>query len=206
MKKYNVIIIEDDIQITDYIISNINASTNYQVSKTYTNPKLFLTDTDQVFDIILLDVVMPEMNGIDAILPILAKYPEASIIMNTIMDNSETIFSALKFGVVGYIDKQYFEKNYSEVFDIVINGGAYITPKIARKVVSSFNNPNVRLEKLTERENEIAHAIIQGLSYKLIADRFSVSIDTVRIHIKSIYRKLKINSKGELFSIVSNNS
>ncbi len=206
MKKYKVIIIEDDLNITEHLISNINSSDKYEVIKNYTNPKQFLKVKNEEFDIILLDIIMPEMNGIDAILPILECYPEASIIMNTIMDNSDSIFSALKKGVVGYIDKQYFEKSYEEVFDIVINGGAYITPRIARKVVNSFNSPNIRLEKLSERENEIANAIIQGLSYKLIAVKFNISIDTVRIHIKSIYRKLKINSKGELFSIVNNNS
>ncbi len=206
MKKHKVIILEDDLNITDYLTAEINTSANYTVSKSYANPNLFLNDTYQEFNLLLLDIVMPELNGLDAIKPILNKYPDALIIMNTIMDDTETIFNALKFGVVGYIDKQFFNKNYIEVFDIVINGGAYMTPKIARKVVNNFKVHNLRLEKLTNREKEIAESIIDGLSYKLIANKYNISIDTVRIHIKSIYRKLKINSKGELFNIVNTNS
>ncbi len=206
MKKHKVIILEDDLNITDYLTAEINTSANYTVSKSYANPNLLLNDTYQEFNLLLLDIVMPELNGLDAIKPILNKYPDALIIMNTIIDDTETIFNALKFGVVGYIDKQFFNKNYIEVFDIVINGGAYMTPKIARKVVNNFKVHNLRLEKLTNREKEIAESIIDGLSYKLIANKYNISIDTVRIHIKSIYRKLKINSKGELFNIVNTNS
>lgn len=206
MKKYKVIILEDDLLITDYLIAEINASTEYTVAKSYTNPNLFLNDTHQEFDLLLLDIVMPELNGLDAIKPILQKYPDALIIMNTIMDDTETIFKALKYGVMGYIDKQFFEKNYIEIFGIVINGGAYMTPKIARKVVNNFKTHNLMLEKLTNREKEIADSIIEGLSYKLIASKYDISIDTVRIHIKSIYRKLKINSKGELFNMINTNS
>ncbi len=206
MKKHKVIILEDDLNITDYLTAEINTSANYTVSKSYANPNLFLNDTYQEFNLLLLDIVMPELNGLDAIKPILNIYPDALIIMNTIIDDTETIFNALKFGVVGYIDKQFFNKNYIEVFDIVINGGAFMTPKIARKVVNNFKVHNLRLEKLTNREKEIAESIIDGLSYKLIANKYNISIDTVRIHIKSIYRKLKINSKGELFNIVNTNS
>lgn len=200
MKK-KIVIIEDDIQITEYLVGKINSSSDYEVLSTYTNPLLFLNAEKQCFDILLLDIIMPELNGLDAIKPILDLYPGASIVINTIMDDSDNIFKALKLGVLGYIDKQFFDSSYSEVFDIVLKGGAYMTPRIARKVVNNFKIHNLRLEKLTVRENEIASAIIDGLSYKLIASKLNISIDTVRIHIKSIYRKLSINSKGELFSL-----
>ena len=206
MRKFKVVIIEDDFEITNHLIDKINSSNSYEVIKTFINPVLFLNEEIFEFDLILLDVVMPELNGLDAIKPILNRYSDALIVMNTIMDDSETIFTALKYGVVGYIDKQFFDKNYIEIFDIVIHGGAYMTPKIARKVVNNFKQHNLRLERLTNRENEIANSIIEGLSYKLIANKYNISIDTVRIHIKSIYRKLKINSKGELFNMINTNS
>ena len=163
---------------------------------------LFLTDNIK-FDIILLDIVMPEMNGLDAIEPILLKFPEALIVMNTIKNDQETIFTALKRGALGFIDKQSFEVNFEEVLQVVANGGAYMTPSIARKVVANFQEPTNSLEKLSPREKEIANGILKGLSYKSVAIEYGISIDTVRIHIKNIYRKLKINSKSQLFKLIN---
>ena len=146
---------------------------------------------------------MPEMNGLDAIDPILTKYPDALIVMNTIKDDQETIFTALKRGALGFIDKQSFDVNFEEVLQIVANGGAYMTPSIARKVVTNFQEPSSSLEKLSPREKEIANGILKGLSYKLVSMECGISIDTVRIHIKNIYRKLKINSKSQLFNLIN---
>lgn len=200
--KYKVVIIEDDLVIADVLKSRISEIENFIVVKNYTNPVLFLADNLQ-FDIILLDVVMPEMNGLDAIEPILTKYPEALIVMNTIKDDQETIFTALKRGALGFIDKQTFDVNFEEVLQIVANGGAYMTPSIARKIVANFQNPSTSFEKLSPREKEIANGILKGLSYKLVALECGISIDTVRIHIKNIYRKLKINSKSQLFNLIN---
>jgi DNA-binding NarL/FixJ family response regulator len=200
--KSKVVIIEDDLVITDVLKSRISEIENFTVVKTYSNPVLFLADNLQ-FDIILLDVVMPEMNGLDAIDPILTKYPEALIVMNTIKDDQETIFTALKRGALGFIDKQTFDVNFEEVLQNVANGGAYMTPSIARKIVANFQDPSTSFEKLSPREKEIANGILKGLSYKLVALECGISIDTVRIHIKNIYRKLKINSKSQLFNLIN---
>ena len=201
-KKYNVVVIEDDRVISELLKNKINESDDFLVVNTYENPVLFLNDKIK-FDIILLDIVMPEMNGLDAIDPILTKYPDALIVMNTIKDDQETIFTALKRGALGFIDKQSFDVNFEEVLQIVANGGAYMTPSIARKVVTNFQEPSSSLEKLSPREKEIANGILKGLSYKLVAMEFGISIDTVRIHIKNIYRKLKINSKSQLFNLIN---
>lgn len=201
-KKYNVVVIEDDRVISELLKNKINESGDFLVVNTYENPMLFLNDKIK-FDIILLDIVMPEMNGLDAIDPILTKYPDALIVMNTIKDDQETIFTALKRGALGFIDKQSFDVNFEEVLQIVANGGAYMTPSIARKVVTNFQEPSSSLEKLSPREKEIANGILKGLSYKLVAMECGISIDTVRIHIKNIYRKLKINSKSQLFNLIN---
>jgi DNA-binding NarL/FixJ family response regulator len=199
---YKVIIIEYDVVLTHYLSNKINEIDNFEVVNTYQNPILFLADNLK-FDIILLDVVMPEMNGLDAIDPILSKYPDALIIMNTIKDDQETIFKALKRGALGFIDKQSFDVNYEEVLNTIAIGGAFMTPSIARKVVANFQDPSNSLEKLSPREKEIANAILKGFSYKLVAMEYGISIDTVRIHIKNIYRKLKINSKSQLFNLIN---
>ncbi len=201
-KTYKVVIIEDDVVLTHYLSSKINEIQNFEVLKTYLNPVLFLADNLQ-FDIILLDVMMPEMNGLDAIEPILLKYPDSLILMNTIKDDQETIFKALKKGALGFLDKQSFDINYEEVLNIIANGGAFMTPSIARKVIENFQSPTFTLESLSPREKEIADGILNGLSYKAVALAHGISIDTVRIHIKNIYRKLKINSKSQLFNLIN---
>ena len=143
------------------------------------------------------------MNGLDAIEPILLKYPDSLILMNTIKDDQETIFKALKKGALGFLDKQSFDINYEEVLNIIANGGAFMTPSIARKVIENFQSPTFTLESLSPREKEIADGILNGLSYKAVALAHGISIDTVRIHIKNIYRKLKINSKSQLFNLIN---
>ena len=196
-----IIIIEDDIHLARLMQENVNEVESMTCKHLFTNPVEFLQNPIEA-DIYLLDIVMPEMNGIDAIDRILKLYPNAAIIMNTIKDDSPTIFKALQLGASGYIDKQSFEMNFKEVFASIENGGAYMTPKIARQVIAFFNQPKNISEQLTEREKDIVNGILDGLSYKLIADRYSISIDTVRMNVKKIYRKLKINSKSELFKIM----
>ena len=201
----HIIIIEDDIHLARLMQENVNEVESMTCKHLFTNPVEFLQNPIEA-DIYLLDIVMPEMNGIDAIDRILKLYPNSAIVMNTIKDDSETIFKALQLGASGYIDKQSFEMNFKEVFASIENGGAYMTPKIARQVIAFFNQPKNISEQLTEREKDIVNGILDGLSYKLIADRYSISIDTVRMNVKKIYRKLKINSKSELFKIMGGRS
>lgn len=197
----NIIIIEDDIHLARLMQESVNEIENMSCKQIFTNPLDFLNNPVEA-DIYLLDIVMPEMNGIEAIERILKLYPNASIVMNTIKDDSETIFKALQSGASGYIDKQSFEMNFKEVFESIENGGAYMAPKIARQVISFFNQPKNISEQLTEREKDVVNGILDGLSYKLIADRYSIAIDTVRMNVKRIYRKLEINSKSELFKMM----
>jgi DNA-binding NarL/FixJ family response regulator len=132
------------------------------------------------------------------------KYPETAIIMNTIKDDTETIFAALKKGALGYVDKQSFDIRLEEVLRIVSEGGAYMTPKIARNIINSFQQSHHDFENLTQREKDVTNCILDGLSYKMIADSLDISVDMVRSNIKSIYRKLNINSKGQLFNLAKN--
>ncbi len=203
MKK--IIIIEDDIHLGQLMLENINAIETLECKNVFLNPLDFLNNPIEA-DIYLLDIVMPEMNGLEAIDKILKLFPNATIVMNTIKDDSETIFQALQLGASGYIDKQSFQRNFKEVFSSIENGGAYMTPKIARKVITFFNQSRNISEQLTDREKDIVNGILDGLSYKLIADRYEIAIDTVRMNIKKVYRKLNINSKSELFKMMGNKS
>lgn len=196
-----VVILEDDHVLAELLKERVNSIDHYTCVGTFNNPVEFLSKRTEA-DIILLDIVMPKMSGIDAIEPILEKLPDVAIIMNTIKDDPETIFKALQKGALGYIDKQSYDVNFEEVLNIVAEGGAYMTPKIARIVFNSFQKPKVNFELLTRRETDVTNGILEGLSYKMIALKYNISIDTVRMNIRSIYKKLKINSKGQLFNMV----
>ena len=198
----HIIIFEDDIHLANLIKSKINAIELIKCEYIFSNPINFFKNPIEA-DIYLLDIIMPEMNGLEAIDKILKLFPDSIIIMNTIKDDTETIFKALQLGASGYIDKQSFEMKFEEVFECVANGGAYMTPKIARMVVKYINQSHKLAEQLTDREKDIVNGIIDGLSYKLIADRYDIAIDTVRMNVKKVYRKLKINSKSELFKIMN---
>ena len=196
-----IIIIDDDIHLARLMQGKINAIEELKCMHIYSNPIGFLNKPKPA-DIFLLDIVMPEMDGLIAIEKILQLYPNSSVIMNTIRDDSETLFTALQLGATGYIDKQSFDMNFQEVFLTVASGGAVMTPKIARLVISYFNHTRFITEQLTEREKDILNGILDGLSYKMIASRHDMAIDTVRMYVKKVYRKLKINSKAELFKMM----
>lgn len=198
----NVVIIEDDEKLAKLLRCRINLSKKYHCEHIFLSPISFLK-TKVKPDILLLDIIMPEMNGISAIAAIQKIHPEVSIVMNSIKDDADTIFEALKMGAVGYIDKQSFELNFEEVFECIENYGAYMTPKIARKIIEHFHRPRVKMPKLTPREMDIVREILNGLSYKMVGEKLGISIDTVRMNIKHVYKKLNINSKGELFRLMS---
>ena len=203
--KYKIIVIEDDKEFAELQKNTINSLSNFEVINFHLNPKEFLKSGYSHIDIILLDIIMPEMDGITAIKPISEKYPKSSIVINSVKQDTETILKCLQEGAVGYVDKQNFFEYVEEVLNSVINEGAFITPKIARRIFDYFTQKKNNLEELTPREVEVALAISEGLSYKMTADKLNISIDTVRMNIRNIYKKLKINSKSELVKYVIEN-
>jgi len=200
----NVIIIEDDEKLASIMRDLINQLDDYHCEFIFNNPVDFIQSNTNAH-VVVLDIVMPGMNGLEAIPKILKLHPETSIIINSIKDDTETIFKALQLGAVGYIDKQSFQIDFLEVFNCVLFDGAYMTPRIARKIITFFQKPRGIYNELKQREVDIVNGILEGLSYKMIAAEQNISIETVRFHIKTIYRKLKINSKSELFNLFKMN-
>lgn len=155
-------------------------------------------------DVILMDIQMPEMDGITATEIVKNKYPQIKIIMLTVFDEDEKIFKAIKAGADGYLLKEIdAESLYKSILE-VLDGGAPMTPSIALKALKLLRNPQdfdeleeIELITLTTREIEILEQIRKGLAYGNIAENLFISGGTVRKHIENIYRKLQVHNKIE---------
>ena len=157
-------------------------------------------------DVVLMDIQMPEVDGIEAVKKISARFPEIKVIMQTVFEDDEKVFRALQNGASGYILKRASPEKVIEAIHDVFEGGAPITPSIAGKVLRYFQSLNLPIPKaetdlnLSERESEILSLLSQGLSYKMIASQCDISIYTVNAHIRKIYRKLQVHSATEALS------
>lgn len=155
-------------------------------------------------DLILMDIEMPVLNGIEATEIVKQKYPHIKIIMLTVFDNDEHIFNAIKAGADGYLLKEINAKDLHKGILQTLNGGAAMHPSIAMKTLKLLRNPiefnhveDQNMVRLTSREVEVLEQLSKGLSYNLIADNLILSKGTVRKHIENIYRKLQVHNKLE---------
>jgi len=155
-------------------------------------------------DVILMDIQMPEMDGITATELIKNKYPHIKIIMLTVFDDDENIFNAIKAGANGYLLKEIDAENLHKCILEVKNGGAPMTPSIALKTLNLLRNPiltknvnEIDRIKLTNRETDILEHLSKGLNYNEIASNLIISPSTVRKHIENIYKKLQVHNKME---------
>ena len=159
---------------------------------------------DHNVNIILMDIEMPVLNGIETTEIIKQKYPHIKIIMLTVFDNDENIFNAIKAGADGYLLKEINAKDLHEGILETLNGGAAMNPSIALKTLKLLRNPidfnNVNKQediRLTPREIDVLEQLSKGLSYNAIADNLVLSVGTVRKHIENIYKKLQVHNKLE---------
>jgi len=152
-------------------------------------------------DVIIMDIDLPGMNGIDAVKIIHEKFPSIRVLMQTVFDDNDKIFAAIRAGASGYILKKATPAKIIEAIRETYNGGAPMTPSIAEKVLNMFRiqTQQTQAEKidLSDREKEILTLLVKGKSYKMIAADCFISIDTVNSHIKNIYEKLHVHSKSE---------
>jgi len=155
-------------------------------------------------DIILMDIEMPVVNGIEATFLVKQKYPHIKIIMLTVFDNDENIFNAIKAGADGYLLKEINAGDLHSGIVDTLNGGAAMNPSIALKTLKFLRNPldmahvkNKEDIQLTKREVDVLEQLSKGLSYTAIADNLILSTGTIRKHIENIYRKLQVHNKLE---------
>ena len=203
-------LIEDDLIIQESLQDYFDSQNGIQLLKMTRSVEDFLLGIKskallQDPDIILLDINLAGISGIQGIPLLLEALPKTEIIMLTTFEDNDKIFNALSAGACSYLSKKTPLNKILEAIEIVYAGGSYMSPSIARKVVNRFSPNRKTTVRLTVRQMEIVNGIVDGKSYKMIADDLFVSLDTVRSHIKNIYTTLNINSKAELIRKSYNN-
>jgi DNA-binding NarL/FixJ family response regulator len=190
------VIVEDNDVVREGFALIINSISNYYVVNSYDNAEDCLKNLKKDKpDVILMDLELPGMRGIEAIAAVKKINSSIEILVNTIYENSELVFQALCAGASGYITKN---SNHTELLTAIkelIQGGAPMTSNIAKMVVKSFQkNPN---SPISARETEVLELLAQGKSYSMIARDLFITKETAKSHIKNIYAKLQVNSKSE---------
>ena len=195
-KPMTVSIVEDDRDISSSLAKLINNTNAFTCIHQYHDCQ---TGVDGIIgdppDIVLMDIGLPDRSGIEAIGQIRAKLPELNIIVLTAHENDDYVFNALCAGASGYIIKEASMERIIGAMQEVLDGGAPMSTQIARMVVQSFQRKTTTL--ISEREKEVLNELCQGKSYKMIADTLFISEETVRRHLKNIYKKLHVGSKSE---------
>ncbi|HEV8538077.1 MAG TPA: response regulator transcription factor [Bacteroidota bacterium] len=191
-----VSIVEDDDDIRDSLALLIDATDGFSCVNTYRDCWSAVKGIDeQLTDVVLMDIGLPGMSGIEGIRRIKEKHPELDIIVLTVHENDEIVFEALCAGACGYLVKETPTARLLEAIREAHHGGAPMSTQIARMVVGSFQKKSEHL--LTSRELEVLNQLCKGKSYKMIGESLFISEETVRRHLKSIYKKLEVHSKSE---------
>ena len=194
-----VAVIEDLDNYRNALQVLLNGSDGFTCAGAYENAETAIKDIKVLQpDIALVDINLPGMNGIELVKYIKKDSPATLCMMCTAYDEDEKIFKALQAGAHGYILKSTSPAKLLEAIVDLKNGGSPMSNEIARKVVTAFNKTaNPELTQLTPREQEILEQLEQGLLYKEIASRFSISIETVKRHCFNIYQKLHVSNRSE---------
>ena len=200
-----VAIFEDNKLVRDALQAILNGTAGFTCTGVFTDGNRWEQDIKRSQpDVVLMDIEMPGLNGIELTGLIVEAFPEVKILIQTVFNDSEKIFQALCAGASGYILKNDPPHKYLEAINEVYNGGAPISPAVAKRMLGFFANKNVILVspgntdfQLSEREKEILHLMVEGHHYKSIADKSFISYETVRTHVKHIYKKLHVASRSE---------
>jgi len=195
-----VAIVEDNNTLRNSLENLFNLTDGMKCVLSLNNLLNVVTETSKAKpDIILMDIGLPNISGIEGVRTVKANFPGILVIMFTVFEDDEKIFEAIRSGASGYMLKKSSAEEIIEAIRELYYGGAPMSASIARKVIHSFQSqPTTKQDySLTTRENEILYSLVDGLSYKKIAEKYCVSISTIRTHICNIYLKLHVNSKAE---------
>ncbi len=196
-----IVIVEDLDEVRDGLKNFLALSSEFNILDTFKTAEEALYDIPRLKpDIVIMDISLPGMNGIECIRQVKDKSRSTQFMMFTVYENDEKVFEALKAGASGYLLKNTGLLHMAEALKELYNGGSPMSANIARKLVSVFreNAKDVHeLEALSARENEILKLLAKGLLYKEIADQLGISTSTVRQHIHKIYEKLHVQNRTE---------
>jgi DNA-binding NarL/FixJ family response regulator len=205
MKEIRVAIFEDNKLLRDALQAIIDGTSGYTCCGVFTDGNRWETDIKRSEpDVVLMDIEMPGLNGVEVTEYISKKFQGIKILIQTVFSDNEKIFAALCAGASGYILKTDPPHKYLEAITDVYNGGAPISAGVAKKILGFFAHKNVILVspeaedyQLSQREKEILQLMVKGESYPVIAEKSFVSYETVRSHVKHIYKKLHVASRSE---------
>jgi DNA-binding NarL/FixJ family response regulator len=201
MTGIKVIVFDDNDSLRDSISMLLNDTPDFTLAGSYPDCMDVIKNIDETKpDVVIMDIDMPGMNGIEGVKLIRENFPGVQVLMLTVFDDEEKVFAAIKAGAGGYILKNAEPQNLLNAISEVYNAGAPMTPGVARKVLHHFQTILPEEEKdyrLSVREKEVLGLLVEGLSYKMIAAKLNITYDTVRAHMKKIYEKLHVASMTE---------
>ena len=203
--------IEDMVDIRENVSKFISLHDEFKLAKTFGSIESFIhhADVTQEFhcDIILLDIGLPGKSGIEGIPDILSRVDGVDIIMLTTYEEEDVILQSICAGACSYISKKSSLSQIVDAMRIVKMGGSYMSPSIAREIVSYLKVDKVAktttANSLTDRQNEILKSLAEGKTYKAISKELFISIETVRSHVKKLYKHLQVKNKAEAISLLS---
>lgn len=197
MKK-RIVIFDDDLTRRDSLSILLNICSDMECVGVFTNAANAVNDVKETNpDLVLMDIDMPNVNGINGTRKIKDVYPQLPIIIQTVFDDNQNIFEAIKVGANGYLLKKTPPDKLIEQIREALDGGAPMTGSVAVKILQFFQEQPVTTYKLTDREKHILKLLVDGYSYKMIAAKSDIAYFTVCNHIKKIYEKLHVNSATE---------
>lgn len=198
-----VVIVEDNYTIREGLAALVGGTEGYKCVGAYADCETFLDELpEKVVDVALMDIGLPGINGIEGVKKAKLIYPDLNILMLTVYKESNVVFEALCAGACGYLVKNTPPSKLLEAIKEVHAGGSPMSSMIARQVITVFqqNSPTAIIKEefgLSEREKEVLNKLSEGDSYQQIADSLFISVDTVRHHIRNIYKKLHVHSQSE---------
>lgn len=200
-KPHTIAIVEDDAALSGILSEIVSSSPDWQLVRTFSSAEAALESlADDCPEVVLMDIQLPGMSGIECVGKLKIVHPEALVLMVTVYDNNERIFDALAAGASGYLLKRDAPAKLLEALEDLLAGGSPMSSAIARKVVQHFRkDPPSRNKEhnLTPRETQILELLVKGNLYKEIAWDLGIGFETVRSHIDNIYNKLHVRTRTE---------
>ncbi len=198
-----IIIIEDNRYMREGWTTILDFESDFVVLEAFEScEEAFDSDLMDKADIVLMDIELPGMSGIEGVDYIQQHHAHLSVIMATVFDDDQNVFDALCAGAVGYLMKKVSPEELKKAIRDAQDGGSPMTPNIARKVIQTFHQPSSKEDEnqLNDRELEILEQLAKGKSYAAIGKAVFLSVDGVRYHIRNIYQKLQVHSRSEAVS------